>query len=76
MQAVSRKVDVPTRWCAGIVVVLKVDGNVCIYADLTKLNVNICCYILPSVDHSLIGARVFSKLDATLGLNCQMLQLF
>ena len=54
---VIRKVDEPTRWCAGMVVVPKLDGNV-----------RICeRHILPSVDHSLpqlSGARIISKLDA------------
>ena len=38
---VISKVDVPTEWCAGIVVVSKPDGNVRICVDLTKLNENV-----------------------------------
>ena len=50
----------------------KLDDNVRICVDLTKLNENVCRerYILSSVDHSLpqlSGARRFSKLDANSG---------
>ena len=37
-----RKVDVPTEWCAGMVVVLKSNNKVRICVDLTKLNKSVC----------------------------------
>ena len=39
---VITKVDSPTEWCAGIVVVPKPNGNICICVDLTKLNASVC----------------------------------
>ena len=55
-----------------MVVVPKVNGKVCIYVDLTRLNDNVCRERppLPAVDQTLAqlaGARVFSKLDANSG---------
>lgn len=69
---VISKVNEPTDWCAGMVVVPKPDGRVRICVDLTKLNryVKRERHILPSVDHVLgqIGdAKFFSKLDANSG---------
>ena len=69
---VIRKVEEPTEWCAGMVVVPKSKGKVRICVDLTKLNQNVCQerHILPSVEQTLAqlqGARVFSKLDANSG---------
>ena len=66
---VIRKVEVPTEWCARMVVVPKANGQVRICVDLTKLNANIKREFdpLPAVDFTLgkLGdARVFSKLDA------------
>ena len=66
---VIRKVEVPTEWCAPMVVVPKANGQVRICVDLTKLNANIKreFHPLPAVDFTLgkLGdARVFSKLDA------------
>ncbi len=71
-QGVITRVEQPTDWCAGMVVVPKPSGAVRICVDLTKLNnaVNRERYILPSVEHSLgqlKGAKVFSKLDANSG---------
>ena len=59
------KVDEPTEWCAGMVVVPKA-------VDLTNVNESILreFHALPSVDHNLAqlsGATVFSKLDANSG---------
>ena len=70
---VIRKVDEPTEWCTGMVVVPKSNGQVRICVDLTKLNQNVCRerHILPSVEQTLAqlqGARVFSKIDANSGL--------
>ena len=69
---VITRVDKPTDWCAGMVVVPKPNGNVRICVDLTKLNE--CVHrerlILPSVEQilaQLTGAKVFSKLDANSG---------
>ena len=68
MQIIS-KVDEPTEWCAGMVVVPKADGKVRICVDLTKLNESILreYHPLPNIDHTLAqlaGATIFSKLDA------------
>ena len=69
---VIAKVEVPTEWCAGMVVVPKPDGNVRICVDLTKLNQSVCRerHILPAVEQTLAqlaGAQVFTKLDANSG---------
>ena len=66
------KVDEPTEWCAGMVVVPKPNAKVHICVDLTKLNESTLreFYPLPSVDHTvaqLAGVTVFSKLDANSG---------
>ena len=71
MQIIS-KVDEPTEWCAGMVIVPKANGKVRICVDLTNLNESILreFHPLPSVDHTLAqlsGATVFSKLDANSG---------
>ena len=69
---VIRKVQEPTDWCSGIVVVPKSNDRVRICVDLTKLNENVCGerHILPSVEETLAqlgDAKVFSKLDANSG---------
>jgi len=66
------KVDIPTPWCAGMVVVPKKDKTVRICVDLKPLNTNVLCetHPLPKVDDTLAqlaGAKVFSKLDANSG---------
>ena len=66
---VIRKVEEPTEWCSGTVVVPKPNGNVSVCVDLTKLNKSVCreYHILPSVEETLAqlsNAKVFSKLDA------------
>ena len=65
---VISKVNEPTDWCAGMVVVPKQDGKVRICVDLTKLNESVRS---PSIcDHTLaqLGeAKVFMKLDANSG---------
>ena len=66
------KVTKPTEWCSGMVVVPKKGGHVRICVDLTRLNENICRerHILPAVEQTfaqLVGAKVFSKLDANSG---------
>ena len=63
------KINSPTEWCAGLVVVPKSDGRVQMCVDLTKLNTNVCRERLmhPTVEYILaqIGdAKYFLKLDA------------
>ena len=69
---VISKIDEPTDWCAGMVVVPKEDGRVRICVDLTQLNQSVCRerHILPLVEQTLAqigGAKHFSKLDANSG---------
>ena len=69
---VIQKVEEPTDWVAGMVVVPKQNGKVRICVDLTQLNkcVKRERDIMPSVDHVLAqleNAVVFSKLDANSG---------
>ena len=66
------KVDEPTPWCAGMVVVPKKSGAIRICVDLKKLNECVLREVhpLPRVDETLAllaGATVFSKLDANSG---------
>ena len=69
---VISKVEQPTEWCAGMVVVPKKDGEVRICVDLTKLNENVMreTHPLPKIDHLLaqVGdSKFFSKVDANSG---------
>ena len=69
---VIEKIEEPTEWCAGLVVVPKQSGKVRICVDLTKLNENVCRerHPLPAVEQvlaQLSGATVFSILDANSG---------
>ena len=69
---VISKVEEPTEWCAGMVVVPKKSGSVCICVNFRQLNESVLREIhpLPTVDETLAhmsGARVFSKLDANCG---------
>ena len=69
---VISRVDEPTPWCAGIVVVHKKSGALRICVDMKPLNESIEREIhpLPKVDETLAqltGAKVFSKLDANCG---------
>ncbi|KAL6459873.1 hypothetical protein MHYP_G00316320 [Metynnis hypsauchen] len=71
MGVISR-IEKPTEWCAGIVVVPKPNCKIRLCVDLTKLNESMCRerHILPSVDQSLAqlnGAQFFTKLDARSG---------
>ena len=66
---VISRIDEPTDWCAGMIVVPKSSGQVRICIDFTKLNMSVkrvnCP--LPSVEESLAklaNAVVFSKFDA------------
>ena len=77
---VITRVDKPTDWCMGTVVVPKTDRKVCICVDLTRLNESVCRerLILPSVEQilaQLSGAKVFTKLDSFGKSNCQRTQL-
>ena len=69
---IIRQVTEPSEWCAGMVVVPKASGKVCICVDLTKLNKSVQQerHVLPSVEETLAqlgGAKIFSKLDANSG---------
>ena len=69
---VISKVEEPTEWCAGMVVVPKKNGAVRICVDLKPLNTSFRREVhpLPRVDDTLAqltGARFFSKLDANSG---------
>ena len=71
-QGVISKVEVPTAWCAGMVVVPKQNGTVCICVDLKPLNTRVLreSHPLPKVDDvlgQLAVAKIFSKLDANSG---------
>jgi hypothetical protein len=68
MGVISR-VDKPTNWCSGMVVVAKSDGGVRICVDLTKLNESVLRqnHPLPCIDQTLgqlTGAKIFSKIDS------------
>ncbi|XP_075743966.1 uncharacterized protein LOC142802804 [Rhipicephalus microplus] len=67
---VIRRVDNPTPWCSGLVVVRKADGSYQLWVDLAQLNKVVLRerHILPTVEQvfGLLGdVTVFSKLDAT-----------
>ena len=69
---VISKVDEPTLWCAGMVVVPKSNGTVRICVDLKPLNEDVLreAHPIPKVDEilaQLAGATIFSKLDANSG---------
>ena len=69
---VISKVDIPTPWCAGMVVAQKPNGAFRICVDLKPLNESVLreVYPLPRVDEILAqpsGSKVFSKLDANSG---------
>ncbi len=69
---VISKVEKPTEWCAGMVVVPKKSGNVRICVDLKPLNETVLRepHPIPKVDETLAmlsGAKHFSKLDANSG---------
>ena len=69
---VISKVDMPTPWCAGLVVVPKKNGKVRLCVDMQPLNKHVLREVhpLPKVDETLAqlsGAKFFSKLDANSG---------
>ena len=66
---VIKKVEQPTDWCAGIVVVPKSNGSLRICVNLTKLDASIRRerHDLPAIDQivaQLSDAKVFTKLEA------------
>ncbi len=66
---VISRVEEPTPWCAGMVVVPKQNGEVRICVDLKPLNESVL-HPIPKVDEilgQLARATVFSKLDANSG---------
>ena len=85
---VISKVDKPTLWCAGMVVVPKKSGDVRICVDLKPLNENVLreTHPLSGMDETLAQlteATVMSKLDANSGFwqiplakNCRELTTF
>ena len=67
---VVSKINSPTDWCAGMVVVPKSNGKVRICVDLTRLNDSVCRerHPLPAVDQTLAqlaGAKIFQSLMPT-----------
>ena len=63
---VVSKIESPTDWCAGMVVVTKANGDIRICVDMTNLNEALCRerHLLPSVEQSLAqldGSQVFTK---------------
>ena len=69
---VISRVEEPTPWCAGIVVIPKKSGSIRICVDLKPLNESVLreTHPIPKVDETLAqlaGATVFSKLDANSG---------
>ena len=71
-QGVISPVTAPTKWCGGIVPVLKPNGSVRICVDLTHLNKAVQREIhpMPSVDENLAklgDSKIFSKLNANSG---------
>ena len=70
--AVISKVDIPTDWCAGMVVFPKPYGRIRISVDLTKLNESVLreTYPLPKI-HNLLAqiseSKFFTKLDCNSG---------
>ena len=72
VDGVISKVDQPTDWCSGMVIVPKPNGRVRVCVDMSRLNESVKRerMVLPSVEHTLAqlqGARVFSKIDANSG---------
>ena len=66
------KVDEPTPWCAGMVVVPKNSGAIRICVNLKTLNESVLreVHLMPKVDETLAllaGVTTFSKLDANSG---------
>lgn len=61
------KADIPTDWCAGMVVVPKPDGKIRMCLDPTKLNES---YPIPKIENMLAQikeSKYFPKLDCNSG---------
>ena len=70
--SVISKVDIPTDWCVGMVVIPKPYGRIRISVDLTKLNESVLreTYPLPKIDNLLAQiseSKFFTKLDCNSG---------
>ena len=75
---VISRVDQPTDWCAGMVVVPKQSGSVRICVDLTKLNESVLreTHPLPRIDNLLAqvnDSKIFTKIDANSGFRQEKL---
>ena len=57
------KIESPTDWCAGMVVVPKANGEIRICVDMTKLNEALCSerHILPAVTGSVVWLTSLHK---------------
>ena len=71
-EGVIARVEEPTEWCAGMVVIPKAHDAVRICVDLSPLNESVRreLHVLPSVEHTLgqlSDAKIFTKLDAQSG---------
>ncbi|XP_062607979.1 uncharacterized protein LOC134269786 [Saccostrea cucullata] len=71
-EGIIQKVTEPTEWCAPMVPVVKKNGKIRICVDLKKLNEAVIRgnFMLPNLDDvspKLVGAKYFSKLDASSG---------
>ena len=69
---VISKGEIPTDWCAGMVVVRKPDGRICICVDLTKLNENVLreTYSVQKIDNlfaQINESKFFTNLDCNSG---------
>ena len=69
---VISRVEQPTQWCSGMVIVPKRTGSVRICVDFRRLNESVLreTHPLPKVDNTLAqlaGATIFSKIDANSG---------
>ena len=68
---VISRVEQPTDWCAGMFVVPKTSGDVCICVDFLPLNESVLQEVhpLPTVEETLgqLSATVFSELDSNSG---------
>ena len=66
---VISKVNEPTSWCAGLMVVPKKSGDICLCIDLKVLNESVMreTHLIPKVEDSLSGAALFTKLDGNSG---------
>lgn len=69
---ITIKIEEPTDWCAGMIIVPKSNGSVRICIYLTKVNEFVECELdmIPAVNKilaTMAGMKVFPKLDANNG---------